>query len=81
MGGSNRADPNQTPYNVASDQGLHSLLTGFSIKNNIKAKNRPDTPKMKNGLVQNIRVEGGRVYQFTMCQRKGFAPLEAKTFL
>ena len=25
------------PHNVASDQGLHCLLTGFSIKNRIKA--------------------------------------------
>ena len=33
----NSADPNQTPHNVASDQGLHCLLTGFSIKNRIKA--------------------------------------------
>ena len=26
------ADPNQTPRDVASDLGLHCLLTGFSIK-------------------------------------------------
>ena len=29
--------PDQTPHNVASDQGLHCLLTGFSIKNRKKA--------------------------------------------
>ena len=28
----NNADPDQMPHNVASDQGLHCLLTGFSIK-------------------------------------------------
>ena len=33
----NIADPDQMPHNVASDQGLHCLLTGFSIKNRIKA--------------------------------------------
>ena len=31
------ADTDQTPHNVASDQSLHCLLTGFSIKNRIKA--------------------------------------------
>ena len=31
------ADPDQMPHNVASDQGLHCLLTGFTIKNRIKA--------------------------------------------
>ena len=28
----NSADPDQMPHNVASDQGLHCLLTGISIK-------------------------------------------------
>ena len=27
----NNAGPDQTPHNVASDQGLQYLLTGFSI--------------------------------------------------
>ena len=45
------------PHNVASDQGLHCLLTGFSIKNEYRQQNRPDTPKMTNGLVQHITVE------------------------
>ena len=27
----NSADPDQMPHNVASDQGLHCLLTGFSM--------------------------------------------------
>ena len=44
-------------HNVASDQGLHCLLTGFSMKNRIKTQNRPNTPKMTNGLVQHITVE------------------------
>ena len=33
----NNADPDQTPHDVASDQGLQCLLTGFSVKNRIKA--------------------------------------------
>ena len=32
----NGADPDQTPQNMASDQGLHSLLTGNYIRNRIK---------------------------------------------
>ena len=32
--------PDQTPHNVASDQGLHCLLTGFSIKNRIRGKKK-----------------------------------------
>ena len=53
----NSADSDQMPHSVASDQGLHCLLTGFSIKNKIKATNRPNTPKMTNGLIQHITVE------------------------
>ena len=45
------------PHNVASDQGLHCSLTGFSIKKRIKVTNRPNTPKMTNGLIQHIIVE------------------------
>ena len=41
-------------YHVASDQDLYCLLTGFSIKNRIKATNIPD---MTNGLAQHIVVE------------------------
>ena len=33
----NSVDPDQTPHNVASDQGLQCLLTGFSIKDRMKA--------------------------------------------
>ena len=33
----NSVEPDQMPHNVASEQGLHFLLTGFSIKNRIKA--------------------------------------------
>ena len=32
----NSADPDQTPQNMASDQGLHCLLTVCSIKFKIK---------------------------------------------
>ena len=41
---------------MASDQGLHCLLTGFPMKNRIKMTNGPDTPKMTNGLIQHITV-------------------------
>ena len=34
----NSADPDQTPQNAAPDQGLHCLLTGISIQNQIKMK-------------------------------------------
>ena len=40
----NSADPDQMPHNVASDQVLQCLLTGFSIKNRIKVIKRPDNP-------------------------------------
>ena len=53
----NSADPDQMPHNVASDQGLQCLLTGFSIKNLIKVTNRPGNPRMTNGLIQQITVE------------------------
>ena len=47
------------PYNVASDHGLHCLLTGFFIKNGTKLGHiiRPNTPKVTNGLIQHITVE------------------------
>ena len=32
----NIADADQMPHNVASDQGLYCLLTGFFIKNRVK---------------------------------------------
>ena len=34
----NSTDPEQKLQNVASDQGLHCLLTGISIQNRIKMK-------------------------------------------
>ena len=40
----NSADPDQMPHNVASDQGLHCLLTGFSIKNRNKATKLTQRP-------------------------------------
>ena len=52
----NSADPDQTPLDVASDQGLQCLLTELSIKNRIKVTNTRH-PKMTNELVQNITVE------------------------
>ena len=41
----NSADPDQTPHDVASDQGLHCWLTGFSIKNVQKRQNRSEPLK------------------------------------
>ena len=44
---------------AASDQGLHCLLTGISIRNKIKKKikSKSDTPNIENGLVRLIRME------------------------
>ena len=36
------------PHNVAYDQGLQCLLTGFSIKIEQMRQNIPNTPKMTN---------------------------------
>ena len=44
-------------HNVASDQSLRSLLTGFAIKIKTKVTNRPDTSTMTNGQVQHITEE------------------------
>ena len=51
------ADLDQTPQNKASDRGLHCLLTGISIRNKMKWKSTPETPKSGNGLVQLIRMD------------------------
>ena len=51
-------DPDQTPQNAASDQGLHYLrYTNFYKKIKWKWKNTPDTPKTGNELVQLIRMD------------------------
>ena len=62
----NSADPDQTPHNVASDQGLHCLLTEFSITNKVKKRNRSDTPKMTIGLVQHYTVEESTSIQWVI---------------
>ena len=66
----NGADPDQTPQNVASDQGLHSLLTGNYIRNRIKTW-QPLNDKMtsliakdciflrKYGLIVSLSVQNG----------------------
>ena len=46
------------PQNAASDQGLHCLLTGISIRNRIKMKKYTRHPKFGNGLVQLIWMNG-----------------------
>ena len=50
------ADPEQMSHDMTSDQGLHCSQTGFSIKIELKRRNKHDTPKMTNG----------RVYQYTI---------------
>ena len=40
----NSADPDQTPQNAASDQGLHCLLIDCSIRILIKMKNTTQQP-------------------------------------
>ena len=52
------------PHNVASDQGLQCMLTGFSIKDRTKATSRPSTSRMTNGLVQHIIVEESTIIQW-----------------
>ena len=58
----NSADPDLAPHNVASDQGLQCLLTGFSIKNRIKAI---DTTPLNDKWTR-PKYNNGRVYQYTM---------------
>ena len=45
------------PHHVASDQGLHCLLTVFPVKKRKKRQKRPIIPEMTNRLVQHIIVE------------------------
>ena len=40
----NSADPLQMRQKVASNQGQHCLLTGFSMQNTIKYKHPPQMP-------------------------------------
>ena len=49
---------------MASDQGLHYSLTGFSIKIELKLQNRSNTPWMTNRLVQYITVEDSTSLQW-----------------
>ena len=61
----NSADPDQTPQNAASDQGLHCLLTGISIRNRIKMKTYTISPLNwkwtcpvdKDGRVHQVNVD------------------------
>ena len=53
----NSAYPDQTPQNAASDQGLRCLFSWISVKNKIKLKNTPESPKIENGLVQLIGMK------------------------
>ena len=53
----NSADPDQTPQQAASDQGLHSSLTECSIKFQLKIKEIPPNSRLNgNGLAQLITV-------------------------
>ena len=58
------------PHNVASDQSVLCMLTGVSIKNRIKATNRPGTPKLTNGLIQYITVEESASIQWVKLEWK-----------
>ena len=52
------ADPVQMPPNVASELGLHCLITEISTENAGKIKKQPpETPKTRNGLIQMIRMD------------------------
>ena len=41
---------------MATDQGLCCLVTEISMKNTVKMKYQPITPKTRNGLIQMIRM-------------------------
>ena len=51
------ADPVQTPQNVASDQGQYCLLTGISLKIQLKWKHSPKTSKTRNRPIQIIKMD------------------------
>ena len=53
----NSADPDQRPQNTASHQGLHCLLTGFSIRNKIKMEKHTTPLKLKMDFFQKIRMD------------------------
>ena len=55
---------------VASNLGLHCLLTGLPIKNRIKVTNRPDIPKMTDELVQYMTVEESTSIQWVNNARR-----------
>ena len=51
----NIADPDQTPQNAASDQGLHCLHYIQEFLQNIAiVKNKPDSPSFGDGPVQRL---------------------------
>ena len=52
----NPADPDQMPHNVASDQGLHCLLPGFSIKKENKSDKIDPTPVVSYWLKHEVLV-------------------------
>ena len=52
-----QSDQEQTWQNAASDQGLHCLLTGISIRNRIKMTKYTRHPKIGSERVQLIRMK------------------------
>ena len=57
-------------------QGLHFFLARFSVINRIKVTNRPQHPKMTNGLIQHITVEESTGIQWanqgaSLCKDEG----------
>ena len=69
----NSVDSDQVPQNALSDQDLHYLLTGICIRNLIKYKSTPYTPKIGNGLVQSIRMEESTKQIWVKCFVSGYA--------
>ena len=71
----NGADPDQTPQNVASDQGPHSLLTGNYIRNRIKMIQdtwQPLNDKMTSLIAKDCIFIPTQIWlnRFTVCAKR-----------
>ena len=53
----NSIDPGQTPQNAMSEQGIHCLLTGISMRYTKRRKNPTEKPKTTNKFVQMNRLD------------------------
>ena len=55
---SNNVDPDETPRNAVSNPSLHYSLERYNILClNLLKHNWPDTPYVKNGIVEMIRLD------------------------